>query len=154
MINSKELANCVRALQVVSTALADVAKDMATSRFSEHNHHYITYPFRFEVFADDMAKIARANPIVAMHYGYKVMAAMTEMVIGDQQLIQQFKDLKPDLIIGDATASYGHWLSAKLGVPSIEFDVGTSSGLLHSGGFGGQLNPAYIPASGEVRVVQ
>jgi hypothetical protein len=102
---------------------------------------------RFEVFAEDMIKIATANPIMAMKYGYRILAAMTDNVLSDAALMQQFRDLKPDLIIGDSTASYGHWLTALLGIPSIEFDVGTSSGLLHSL-FGGQVNPAYIPASG------
>lgn len=96
-----------------------------------------------------MKKIATANPIMAMTYGYRILAAMTDNVLSDASLMQRFKDLKPDLIIGDATASYGHWLTALLGIPSIEFDVGTSSGLLHST-FGGQVNPAYIPASGRL----
>lgn len=60
---------------------------------------------------------------------------------------QEIKALQPDLIIGDATASYGFWLSGLTGIPSIEFDVGTSSGLLHSM-HGGQFNPAYVPAPG------
>jgi hypothetical protein len=95
-----------------------------------------------------MKKIATANSIMAMTYGYRILAAMTDNVLSDATLMQRFRDLKPDLIIGDSTASYGHWLTALLGVPSIEFDVGTSSGLLHST-FGGQVNPAYIPASGK-----
>jgi hypothetical protein len=33
----------------------------------------------------------------------------------------------------------------------LQFDVGTSSGMLHSGLWGGQLNPAYIPAPGAPR---
>jgi hypothetical protein len=94
-----------------------------------------------------MKKIATANPIMAMTYGYRMLAAMTDNVLSEAALMQRFRDLNPDLIIGDSTASYGHWLTALLGVPSIEFDVGTSSGLLHSL-FGGQVNPAYIPASG------
>lgn len=61
---------------------------------------------------------------------------------------QEVSALQPDLIIGDATASFGHWLTSMTGVPSIEFDVGTSSGLLHSM-FGGQFNPAYVPAPSE-----
>jgi len=133
--------------QVVSDALLDAAKSMAASRRPDHAHSYLPYPFRVELFAEDMAAIAKANPIVAMRLGYKILAAMTEMVIGDKQLLQQFRELKPDLIIGDATAAYGHWLSSLLGVPAIEFDVGTSSGLLHSM-WGGQVNPSYIPASG------
>jgi LytS/YehU family sensor histidine kinase len=100
------------------------------------------------VFAEDMKKIATANPIMAMTYGYRILAAMTDNVLSDTALMQRFRDLKPDLIIGDSTASYGHWLTALLGAPSVEFDVGTSSGLLHSL-FGGQVNPAYIPASGK-----
>uniref|UniRef100_A0A383VRS4 UDP-glycosyltransferases domain-containing protein n=1 Tax=Tetradesmus obliquus TaxID=3088 RepID=A0A383VRS4_TETOB len=132
---------------VVSDNLQEAAQSMAAARNPQHRHSYITYPFRFEVFADDMKKIATANPIMAMTYGYRILAAMTDNVLSDATLMQRFKDLKPDLIIGDATASYGHWLTALLGIPSIEFDVGTSSGLLHST-FGGQVNPAYIPASG------
>lgn len=62
--------------------------------------------------------------------------------------LQEVSALQPDLIIGDATASFGHWLTALTGVPSIEFDVGSSSGLLHSM-HGGQFNPAYVPAPGE-----
>jgi hypothetical protein len=62
--------------------------------------------------------------------------------------IQEVAELQPDLIIGDATANFGHWLTALTGIPSIEFDVGTSSGLLHSL-HGGQFNPAYVPAPGE-----
>lgn len=140
--------------QVVSSTLSETAQRMASQRSPNHKHNYITYPFDFGVFADDMAKIAKSHPIFAMHYGYKVLTAMTEMVIGNTQLLHQLAQLKPDLIIGDASASYGHWLTAKLGIPSIEFDVGTSSGLLHAGGFGGQLNPAYIPASGEMSNAQ
>lgn len=63
-------------------------------------------------------------------------------------LLQKFKELQPDLIIGDATAGYGQWLTSLTGIPSIAFDVGTSSGLLHSM-HGGQFNPAYVPAPGE-----
>ncbi|WIA31098.1 hypothetical protein OEZ86_001125 [Tetradesmus obliquus] len=132
---------------VVSDNLQEAAQSMAAARNPQHRHSYITYPFRFEVFADDMKKIATANPVMAMTYGYRILAAMTDNVLSDATLMQHFKDLKPDLIIGDATASFGHWLTALLGIPSIEFDVGTSSGLLHST-FGGQVNPAYIPASG------
>lgn len=59
--------------------------------------------------------------------------------------MKEIEALQPDLIIGDATASFGHWLTSLKGVPSIEFDVGTSSGLLHSM-YGGHFNPAYVPA--------
>jgi hypothetical protein len=61
--------------------------------------------------------------------------------------MQEITALQPDLVIGDATASFGHWLTSLTGTPSIEFDVGTSSGLLHSNIFGGQFNPAYVPAA-------
>jgi len=83
-----------------------------------------------------------------MFYGYRILAAMMEMVIGNDDLIKDLHQIKPDLILGDAVGAYGHWLSGLMGVPAIEFDVGTSSGMLHSGLFGGQLNPAYIPAPG------
>lgn len=62
-------------------------------------------------------------------------------------LKQEISALQPDLVIGDATASFGHWLTSLTGTPSIEFDVGTSGGLLHSNIYGGQFNPAYIPAA-------
>jgi hypothetical protein len=96
-----------------------------------------------------MARVGKANFIAAMFYGYRILAGLTESVIGDEKLLGQIRDLAPDLIVGDAVGAYGHWLGGKLGVPSVEFDVGTSSGMLHSGLWGGQLNPAYIPGPGE-----
>jgi hypothetical protein len=62
-------------------------------------------------------------------------------------LMQEITQLQPDLIVGDATAAFGQWLTALTGIPAVEFDVGTSSGLLHSL-HGGQFNPAYVPAPG------
>lgn len=62
--------------------------------------------------------------------------------------LQEVSALQPDLIIGDASASFGHWLTTLTGIPGIDFDVGTSSGLLHSM-HGGQFNPAYLPAPGK-----
>ena len=92
--------------------------------------------------------MAEANQIAAMRIGYEVLSSMIDMVIGNKTLLAEMQQLQPDLIIGDAVASYGHWLTWLLDVPSVEFDVGTSSGILHSLGFGGQLNPAYVPAPG------
>jgi hypothetical protein len=121
---------------------------MATARSPNHQHHYLTYPFDFSFFSSDMGDMAKANPIAAIRIGFKVLAAMVEMVISNKPLLQQISDLQPDLIIGDATASYGHFLTALTGVPSLEYDVGTSSGILHSNIFGGQLHPGYIPTTG------
>ncbi|KAI8466177.1 MAG: hypothetical protein J3K34DRAFT_524714 [Monoraphidium minutum] len=133
---------------VVSRELRDAAEAAAAARSPGHAHAYLTYPLRFDKFSGDMAKIGKAGFVRAMLYGYKILAALMDSVLEDGQLMSQISDLQPDLIIGDAVGAYGHWLTGKLGVPSVEFDVGTSSGMLHAGKFGGQLNPAYIPAPG------
>jgi hypothetical protein len=83
-----------------------------------------------------------------MFYGYRILAAMMEMVVGNADLVSQITAASPDLIVGDAVGAYGHWLTGLTGIPAVEFDVGTSSGMLHSGLWGGQLNPAYVPAPG------
>lgn len=132
---------------VVLHEFVEPAGAMAAARNASHGHSYLSYALKYELFPQDMADMAKANSIRAMAIGYKVLAAMTDMVIGDKQLLQEISALQPDLIIGDATASFGHWLTALTGVPSIEFDVGTSSALLHSM-HGGQSNPAYLPAPG------
>jgi len=46
---------------------------------------FITYPFRAEVFASDMADVfASQDFISAMKIGYRLLAAMTELVIWEQ----------------------------------------------------------------------
>ncbi|KAI8472903.1 MAG: hypothetical protein J3K34DRAFT_519435 [Monoraphidium minutum] len=134
--------------QVVSHELRAPAVAAAAARAPGHAHAFLTYPLRLDLFADDMAKIGEAGFVRSMFIGYRILAALMESVLGDARLLAQISYLQPDLIIGDAVGSYGHWLTGKLGVPSVEFDVGTSSGMLHAGQFGGQLNPAYIPAPG------
>lgn len=131
---------------VVCQELADFAARSAAERgASGHTLH--TYPLRPDLFAADIAAMATAHPILAMRLGYKVLAALTERVAGNATLLAAMSALQPDLVIGDATASFGHWLSELIHVPAIEFDVGTSSALLHSL-WGGQSHPAYLPAPG------
>ena len=137
---------------MVLDTILDSAKAMATARNPQHKHKFLTYPFdsniSSDMFASDMANIAKANPIAAIRTGYGILASMTEMVIGNKPLLQQISSLQPDLIIGDSAGSYGHFLTAVTGLPSLDFDVGTSSGILHSM-WGGQTHPGYIPATGE-----
>lgn len=120
---------------------------MADARLPGHRHAYVTHAFDFAVFADDMAAMARGGLVASMATGFSILASMTDLVIGNPALMQQLAQLQPDLIIGDATASWGHWLTSLTGLPSVEFDVGTSSGLLHSL-HGGACNPSYLPAPG------
>lgn len=193
------LARRPPSIQVVSQELLEASKAMATARSPGHRHGFHTYPLRFDLFADDMAKMSKAGFITSvrhgivyllalcgdcigdcggpattaqpspggaddltplpqktttaptctqMFYGYRILAALMESVLGDERLMGEIRDLDADLVVGDAVGSYGHWLSGLLGVPSVEFDVGTSSGLLHAGLWGGQLNPSYIPGPG------
>ncbi|GBF89728.1 2-hydroxyacylsphingosine 1-beta-galactosyltransferase [Raphidocelis subcapitata] len=135
-------------VMVVSNEMLDAARAAADARSPGNRHAYITYPLRFDLFADDMARIAKANFILSMFYGYRILAAMMESVVGNADLLSQITAASPDLIVGDAVGAYGHSLSSRTGIPAVEFDVGTSSGMLHSGVYGGQLNPAYVPAPG------
>lgn len=75
-------------LQVVSKEFVDPARAMAAARNASHAHSYTSYPLKYELFPKDMADMAKANSIKAMAIGFKVLAAMTDMVIGDQQLLQ------------------------------------------------------------------
>ncbi len=75
-------------MQVVSEALLEPSKGMAAARNASHHHSYLTYPLRYDLFPKDMADLAKANSIRAMAIGFKVLAAMTDMVIGNQQLLQ------------------------------------------------------------------
>lgn len=61
---------------------------MAAARNASHRHSYLTYPLQYELFPKDMADLAKANSIRAMAIGFKVLAAMTDMVIGNTQLLQ------------------------------------------------------------------
>jgi hypothetical protein len=61
---------------------------MAAGRNTSHAHAYLTYPLRYDLFPKDMADLAKANSIRAMATGFKVLAAMTDMVIGNKQLMQ------------------------------------------------------------------
>lgn len=61
---------------------------MAAARNTTHSHSYLTYPLKYELFPRDIADMAKANSIRAMAIGFKVLAAMTDMVIGNQQLLQ------------------------------------------------------------------
>ena len=61
---------------------------MAAARNASHTHSYLTYPLKYELFPKDMATLAKANSIKAMAVGFKVLAAMTDMVIGDKQLLE------------------------------------------------------------------
>jgi hypothetical protein len=74
--------------QVVSREFVEPATAMAAARNASHCHSYISYPLKYELFPTDMADMAKANLIKAMEIGYKVLAAMTDMVVGDQQLLQ------------------------------------------------------------------
>lgn len=86
-------------------------------------------------------------PGPALLPGVVIVACAATANVHVLHVMQEISALQPDLVIGDATASFGHWLTSLTGTPSIEFDVGTSSGLLHSNIFGGQFNPAYTPAA-------
>lgn len=116
---------------VVCQELAAEAARSATEHGAA-GHTLHTYPLRPDLFADDLAAISTAHPILAMRLGYKVLAALIERVAGNATLLATLSALQPDLIIGDAAAAYGHWLSELMRVPAIEFDVGTSGALLHS----------------------
>ena len=74
--------------QVVSEGLLEPSKGMAAARNASHRHSYLTYPLQYDLFPKDMADLAKANSIRAMAIGYKVLAAMTDMVIGNTQLLQ------------------------------------------------------------------
>jgi hypothetical protein len=70
----------------------------------------------------------QSNFVLSMFYGYRILAAMMEIIIGNSELLGQISRLDADLVIGDAVGSYGHWISGLTGIPAVEFDVGTSSG--------------------------
>jgi hypothetical protein len=72
----------------VSEGLLEPSKGMAAARNASHCHSYLTYPLQYELFPKDMADLAKANSIRAMAIGFKVLAAMTDMVIGNTQLLQ------------------------------------------------------------------
>jgi hypothetical protein len=61
---------------------------MAAGRNASHAHAYLTYPLQYDLFPKDMADLAKANSIRAMAIGFRVLAAMTDMVIGNKQLLQ------------------------------------------------------------------
>eukprot|EP00775_Hariotina_reticulata_P009160 gene9160-9326_t len=137
-------------LSVVADVLLESTKKMLVDRKPDHRHKFLTYPFNLDMraFSSDMAAVASSSFLYAMRIGYKILAAMTEMVIGNEGVMQEIAALQPHLIIGDSSPSYGHYLTSLLGIPAVEFDVGTSSAMLHAGVFGGQQNPSYIPAPG------
>lgn len=74
--------------QVVSEGLLGASRAMAAGRNTSHAHAYLTYPLQYDLFPKDMADLAKANSIRAMSIGYRVLAAMTDMVIGNKQLLQ------------------------------------------------------------------
>jgi hypothetical protein len=51
----------LRRRQVVSKEMLDGARAAADARSPGNRHTYITYPLRFDLFADDMARIAKAG---------------------------------------------------------------------------------------------
>lgn len=61
---------------------------MAASRNASHAHSYTTYPLRYDLLPKELAIMAKTNSIRAMAIGYKVLAAMIDMVIGNKELLQ------------------------------------------------------------------
>jgi hypothetical protein len=88
MCSTSNLSTTFNYVQVVSEALLEPSKGMAASRNASHRHSYLTYPLRYDLFPKDMADLAKANSIRAMAIGFKVLAAMTDMLIGNKQLLQ------------------------------------------------------------------
>jgi len=74
--------------QVVTDNLLEASKAMAASRNASHAHSYTTYPLRYDLLPKELAIMAKTNSIRAMAIGYKVLAAMIDMVVGNKHLLQ------------------------------------------------------------------
>jgi len=47
--------------QVVSKELLESSEAAAAARSPNHRHRYVTYPMRFDLFADDFARVAKVR---------------------------------------------------------------------------------------------
>ncbi|GBF95279.1 2-hydroxyacylsphingosine 1-beta-galactosyltransferase [Raphidocelis subcapitata] len=121
----------------------------AAARFS-----YVPYPLDCEWVENDKKRAAVAGELHGIWMILEALANRTDALLSDGGTMAALRALRDDgaaggidLVVADPIA-FGALLPAALGLPFVDFDVGTAGSLYEPLFYGAASAPAYIPAVG------
>jgi hypothetical protein len=93
--------------------------------------------------------VATLSPAMGLYTIIRNLARRAGRLLQDDELLSQLQHAAPrtDLMVTDFYAYAPLW-AIKLGLPHVDFDVGTAGSLLETLAYDAHATPAYIPALG------
>ena len=125
------------------------AENVVKQGHSDAQLTFISYFLNCEWVEHDKQRAAVANPGHGIWMILEALANRTDSIMSNATLIADLQQLAPsiDIMVADVMA-YSGLLAVQLGIPHIDFDVGTAGSLFEPRFYGAQAVPAYVPAVG------
>jgi glucuronosyltransferase len=127
----------------------DFAEKVVKQNHPNAQLNYVSYYLNCEWVEHDKQRAAVANPVHGIWMILEALANRTDSIMSNTTLIAELQALAPniDIMVADLMA-YSGLLAVQLGIPHIDFDVGTAGSLFEPRFYGAQAVPAYVPAVG------